>query len=93
VQASDDVDAFAVDAVVDGVRKTTQEGPSQTHGDFGESHRKLPEQIDNFLECLDELVAEDVWAVYFGPVSLGWLHVQKRVILDHDGSSSRNPKL
>ncbi len=40
-----------------------------------------------------EEVAEDVWAVYFGPVSLGWLHVRKRAILAHDGSSSRNPKL
>ena len=24
-----------------------------------------------------EEVADDVWAVYFGPVSLGWLHVRK----------------
>ena len=39
-----------------------------------------------------EEVADDVWAVYFGPVSLGWLHVRKAAILDHDGSSSRNPR-
>ena len=38
-----------------------------------------------------EEVASDVWAVSFGPVSLGWLHTPKLVILDHDGSSSRNP--
>ena len=40
-----------------------------------------------------EEIADDVWAVYFGPVSLGWLHIAKGAILDHDGSSSRNPKL
>lgn len=39
-----------------------------------------------------EEVALDVWAVHFGPVSLGWLHTTKEAILDHDGSSSRNPK-
>ena len=40
-----------------------------------------------------EEIDHDIWAVYFGPVSLGWLHLEKRAILDHDGSSSRNPKL
>jgi putative transposase len=39
-----------------------------------------------------EEIASDVWAVYFGPVTLGWLHVRKGRILDHDGLSSRNPK-
>ncbi len=39
-----------------------------------------------------EEVADDVWAVYFGPVALGWLHVHKAAILDHDGRSSRNPR-
>ena len=37
-------------------------------------------------------VHSDVWAVSFGPVTLGWLHVRKGVILDHDGTSSRNPR-
>lgn len=40
-----------------------------------------------------EEVAEDVWSVYFGPVSLGYMHVRKGAILSHDGSSSRNPRL
>jgi hypothetical protein len=40
---------------------------------------------------LDE-VADGVWAVHFGPVALGSLHVRRGVILDHDGSSSRNPR-
>ena len=40
-----------------------------------------------------EEIDHDIWAVHFGPVSLGWLHLKKRAILDHDGSSSRNPKL
>lgn len=39
-----------------------------------------------------EEVTDDVWAVYFGPVALGWLHVCKSAILDHDGLTSRNPK-
>jgi putative transposase len=39
-----------------------------------------------------EEIAPDVWAVHFGAVSLGWLHTKKGAILDHDGSSSRNPK-
>ena len=39
-----------------------------------------------------EQIADDVWAVYFGPVSLGWLHVRNAAILDHDGCSSRNPR-
>lgn len=40
-----------------------------------------------------EEIAPDVWAVHFGPVSLGWLHIDKGAILDHDGSPSRNPRL
>jgi len=39
-----------------------------------------------------EEVADGVWAVHFGPVSLGWLHVRRALILDHDGSASRNPR-
>ena len=41
---------------------------------------------------LDE-IADGIWAVYFGPVSLGWLHIDKGAIIDLDGSSSRNPRL
>ena len=40
-----------------------------------------------------EEIADGIWAIYFGSVSLGWLHIDKGAILDHDGSSSRNPKL
>jgi hypothetical protein len=40
-----------------------------------------------------EEIAPGTWAVYFGPLSLGWLHTEKEAILDHDGSSSRNPRL
>jgi len=39
-----------------------------------------------------EEISLGVWAVFFGPVLLGWLHIDKGAILDHDGSSSRNPK-
>ncbi len=39
-----------------------------------------------------EEVADDIWAVHFGPVALGWLHVRQAAILDHDGCSSRNPR-
>lgn len=40
-----------------------------------------------------EEVAEDIWQVFFGPVTLGWFHVRAGAILDHDGSRSRNPRL
>jgi putative transposase len=44
-------------------------------------------------ECIGlEEVHNDIWTVYFGPVTLGWLHVLQGVILDHDGLSSRNPR-
>jgi len=39
-----------------------------------------------------EEIADDIWSVSFGPVHLGWLHARRGVILDHDGSSSRNPR-
>ena len=39
-----------------------------------------------------EEIHDDIWAVYFGPVALGWLHVRNAAILDHDGFTSRNPK-
>jgi len=39
-----------------------------------------------------EEVADDIWAVYFAPLALGWLHVRRGLILDHNGSSSRNPR-
>ena len=40
-----------------------------------------------------EEVADDVWAVSFGPVHLGWLHTRKGLILDRKGTASRNPRL
>jgi putative transposase len=39
-----------------------------------------------------EEVHDDIWATYFGPVTLGWLHVRQGAILDQDGHSSRNPQ-
>lgn len=39
-----------------------------------------------------EEIADDIWAVSFGPVPLGWFHVRVGRILDHDGNSSRNPR-
>jgi hypothetical protein len=39
-----------------------------------------------------EQVADDIWAVYFGPVSLGWLHTRRGAILDHDGSPTWKAK-
>ncbi len=39
-----------------------------------------------------EQIHNDIWAVHFGPVALGWLHVREGAILDHDGHSSRNPR-
>ena len=40
-----------------------------------------------------EEVQPDVWSLFFGPLHLGWLHVHLHAILDHDGATSRNPKL
>ena len=40
-----------------------------------------------------EEVGSDVWSVYFHHLHLGWLHIDKGAIVDHDGSSSRNPRL
>jgi hypothetical protein len=40
-----------------------------------------------------EEVAEDTWAVYFGPILLGWLDERRLVIVDKDGLTSRNPRL
>ena len=69
------------------IRKVSTNGGIRWHSDWvnvshllGREHIGL-EQIDN-----------DIWAVYFGPVSLGWLHVREAAILDHDGHSSRNPR-
>ena len=69
------------------IRKVSTNGGIRWHSDWvnvshllGREHIGL-EQIDN-----------DIWAVYFGPVSLGWLHVREPAILDHDGHSSRNPR-
>jgi putative transposase len=39
-----------------------------------------------------EEIADDVWAVFFGPMPLGWLHARVGRILDHHGSSSRSPR-
>ena len=38
-----------------------------------------------------EQVADDIWAVYFGPVALGWLHTRRSAILDHDGTPICKP--
>jgi hypothetical protein len=44
-------------------------------------------------DCIGlEQIADDIWTVHFGPIELGWLHVRKEAILDHDGHSSRNPR-
>jgi transposase InsO family protein len=39
-----------------------------------------------------EQVADDIWAVSFGPVSLGWLHTRRSASLDHDGRPTYKPK-
>ena len=39
-----------------------------------------------------EEIDNDVWAVSYGPVTLGWMHVHKAAILDSDGFTSRNPR-
>jgi len=39
-----------------------------------------------------EEIADDIWAVRFGPVPLGWFHVRLGRILDDDGNSTRKPK-
>ena len=67
-------------------RKVSTNGGIRWHSAVNVSHLLGGEYI-GFEE-----VADDIWTVYFGPVSLGWLHVQKAVILDHHGSSSRNPR-
>ena len=70
------------------VRKVSTNGGIRWHSVWiNVSHLLGAEYIG--LEEIDH----DIWAVYFGPVSLGWLHIRKGAILDHDGSSSRNPKL
>jgi len=38
-----------------------------------------------------EQVADDIWTISFGPVSLGWLHTRRSAILDHDGSPTCKP--
>jgi len=66
--------------------------------DFNEAGHTRPTVRDHPPHLLGgeyiglEEVADDIWAVYFGPVALGWLHVRQAAILDHDGSSSRNPR-
>lgn len=40
-----------------------------------------------------EEIAVGVWSVFFGPLQLGCLHIDKGVIIDPDGSYSRNPRL
>ena len=70
------------------VRKVSTNGGIRWHSEWiNVSHLRGGEYIG-----LEE-VAEDVWSVYFGPVSLGCMHVRKGVIICHDGSSSRNPRL
>ncbi|MDH3208743.1 MAG: helix-turn-helix domain-containing protein [Gemmatimonadota bacterium] len=40
-----------------------------------------------------EDVGYGVWSVYFHQLHLGWLHIDKLAIVDHDGSTSRSPRL
>lgn len=40
-----------------------------------------------------EEVGPGVSSVYFHHLHLGWLHIDKGAIVDHDGSSTRNPRL
>ena len=70
------------------VRKVSTNGGIRWHSEWiNVSHLLGGEYIG-----LEE-VAEDVWSIYFGPVSLGCMHVRKGVIICHDGSLSRNPRL
>jgi putative transposase len=39
-----------------------------------------------------EEVALDIWSVYFGPVHLGWLNLNKSAILNHDGAPNRKKR-
>lgn len=40
-----------------------------------------------------EEINPGVWAVYFGLILLGWLHIDEQAIIAPDGSHSRNPRL
>jgi transposase InsO family protein len=69
------------------IRKVSTNGGIRWHSEWvNVSHLLGREYIG--LEQIDN----DIWAVYFGPVSLGWLHVREAAVLDHDGRSSRNPR-
>lgn len=70
------------------VRKVSSNGGIRWHSDWV----NVSHLLGGKLVGLEE-VAPGVSAVYFGPLRLGWLHIDKGAILDHDGSSSRNPKL
>jgi len=70
------------------VRKVSSNGGVRWHSAWVNVSHLLGGELIGLEE-----IADGVWTVYFGPVTLGWLHIDKGAILDHNGSSSRNPIL
>ena len=70
------------------VRKVSSNGGIRWHARW----INVSHLLDGQFIGLEE-IADGVWTVFFGPVSLGWLHIDKGAIIDSDGSSSRNPRL
>ncbi|MDH5760982.1 MAG: leucine zipper domain-containing protein [Gemmatimonadota bacterium] len=70
------------------VRKVSTNGGIRWHSCWVNASHLLGGELVGLEE-----IADGVWAVFFGPLCLGWLHIDKGAIISDDGSSSRNPRL
>jgi hypothetical protein len=70
------------------VRKVSTNGGFRWHSDW----INVSHLLGGLYIGLEE-VNVGIWSVFFGPLHLGWLHIDKGAIIDHDGSSLRNRRL
>lgn len=56
VKTSENLDAFGIYQIVDGIGETMKQGPSKTHVDCGKGLREVGDGLDSLLQSLDELI-------------------------------------
>ena len=58
MKTCDDIDKIAVQAVVDSIRNTAEEGSSETYRDLWECLREIRNEVHDLFERLDKVFAE-----------------------------------
>ncbi|MFC1661135.1 hypothetical protein ACFL3S_06735 [Gemmatimonadota bacterium] len=82
MKTGNDADKISLQAVVDGLRETTEESPARPQSDLREGFREIGDWLNHVFEPQYKLVAQ-AWALRVVPFS-GQHHVRSRFRAEAD---------